>query len=599
VGEDKNKIFRKSHPELDQRFIREHPAKAEILVNSLPLPEQLELVLERRGRERMDLILLSKKSRALVRALPEAELYFTLKEVGEEEALPLLAMAEQRQLTYIFDLEFWSEQALVPERMFRWLDLLKQADEDQFREWLKKVDLELIILILQKAVTVHVVDPDNLGAEPWREKELFTLDDQYYFEIADETNHAIIERLLLQLHDLGEEKFYALVDDARLQVTWENEDTAARVRQGRMEDHGFYGFDEALKIYRQVSPEKLAELEKNPERPGPEKAPGAHFALTLAQELPHFLARGLAELSGAELEEFHHQFARLANKVMAADAMDLTQLDSLSIAVAKVYGCLEIGLESWSGGSFAKAVELLRRQWLEHIFQAGFSQVLEQSKRAQRIRRIEWFARLSEPFFLFGDPDGKILRALVLPRPKFYSGEKGGETAEFRSLSEVKAAGQAVERAELWQLLMFDGLGLRPEKLAELMEIYPSELSFQVVLATALVNAAVKFGPGFEPLTTEELSGFIREAMKPEAPPRKMDSRLKQELLDWFVKQSAGKASEASVRELADSAIVSIEDELGLIQDPEKIMPKFITSLVLKTHHHKPEPEKETCDEEH
>jgi len=579
----KNDLFRRIHPELDSKFLKQHPQKAESIINSLTLQEQLELVLERRGRERMALILLSRKSQSLVRLLPEEELYFTLKEIGEEDSLPLLAMADLRQLNYIFDLEFWEEQTLSPERYFRWLDLLKQADEDRLREWLKKADPELLLTILQKAVRVYVPEPDNLGAEPWRNKELFTMDDQYYFEIIDERFQVIAERILAHLRDLEQDKFYALMDEVRLQVATENEDVASRVRQGRLEDHGFYDFDEAIKIYQALSPEKLKALEKNPERPGTEGAPAARLAMTLAQKLPYFLARGLQELSGAEIEDFHHQFARLCNKVMVADALDLTRLESLSVAVEKVYGYLEIGLESWSLGQFGKAVELLKRQWLEHIFQAGFSQVLTRSRRAQRLKQEQWFKELKEPFYLFGDPDGKIIKALALPRPKFYTGQKPEETAEFKSLEELKTVEQALDRAEIGAHLVLDILHLDLAGLKELIELYPFELNFKVMLATSLVNGVVRGEPLVKSVSVEQVSRFIHQSMRPSEPRREIYPNLKQEFTDWFERMAEGKVkSLETVRELVKSALASIEDELGLVQDTRNLNPRYLSSIIIE-----------------
>lgn len=584
MSEDrKNGLLRRLHPELDAKFLNQHPHKAESIINSLGLQEQLELALERSGKERMAVILLSRKSRSLVRLLPEEELYFTLKELGEEDSLPLLAMAELRQLTYVFDLEFWEEGTLSPERYFRWLELLKQADENLLREWLKKADPELLITILQKAFRVYVPDPDNLGSEPWRNKELFTLDDQYFFEIIDERFQAIVERILAHLRDLEQEKFYALMDNVRLQVVTENEDVASRVRQGRLEDHGFYDFDEAIKIYQALSGEKLKELEKNPERPAAETAPAARLAMTLAQKLPYFLARGLNELSSAEIEDFHHQFARLCNKVMMADSMDLTRLESLSVAVEKVYGCLEIGLESWSLGQFGKAVELLKRQWLEHIFQAGFSQVLARSRRAQRLKQERWFKELKDPFYLFGDPDGKIIEALSLPRPKFYAGPKPNETAEFKSLDELKVVEQTLDRAELWERLVLDILHLDLAALQELVELYPFELNFKVMLATSLVNGVVRGEPSVKPVSAEQVSRFIHQAMRPSEPRREIYPNLKQEFTGWFERMAEGKVkSREAVRELVSSALASIEEELGLVQDTQNINHKYISSIIIR-----------------
>lgn len=581
--EDKKHPLRGIHPEIDLKFISEHGRKAEAIVNSLPLQEQLEMALERRGRERMELILLSGRAQSLVRMLPEQELYFTIKEVGEEEALPILALAEHRQLTYIFDIEFWKEQALEPERFFRWLDLLRQANEEQYRDWLKKADPELLVAILQKALRVYVVDPDETGTEPWREKELVTLDNQYYFEILEEQFQPVIENCLSQLRDLEQENFYSIMDEVRLQLSTEVIEVAHRVRQGRLEDHGFYDFKDAIGIYNYLSPEKMKELEKHPERPVSVNLPAARHALTLAHKLPNLLDKAIIGLSPRETEDFHHQFARLANKVMVADALDLTVLDNLRLSVEKVYGYIEIGLEQWSQGRLVAAIELLKKQWMEHLFQAGFSQVLELSFRGQKIRNGAWFQFLDQPYHLFGELDGKRLQALLLKRPRFYHGVKSNEAAEFKSMDEVRLALESVERAETWSRLVMDSLEADKQELKMLAGAYPFELTFKVVLGQSLVTGVTRGRPTFEPVRREELSKFIRVSMHPTEPPRKIYQNLKDEFLDWLMKRALAKGlvKEEMARELAVAAIINMEQELGIIKDPDQIDPRYVTSLVI------------------
>ena len=580
----KDRMLRRIHPEIDLKFISEHPQKAEGIVNSLPLRDQMEMALERRGKERMELILLSKRAKALVHMLPEQELYFTLKEFGEEETLPLLALANTRQLIYIFDIEFWKENSLEPSQVFRWLDLLKQADEEQLRGWLKKADPELLISILQMALRIYVVDPDNLGAEPWREKDLLTLDDQYYFEIIDDQHRPIIERSLVQLRDLEPEKFYRVMDEARMQLSSEVQDLAYRVRQGRLEDHGFYDFDDAIVIYNYLSPEKQRDLETHPERPAPVELPAARHALTLAHKMPFLLTKALSELSPPETEEFHHQFARLANKAMIADALDLTILDNLRLCVEKVYGYIEIGLEHWSSGKLEAAVVLLKKQWLEHIFQSGFSQVLDLSFRAQKIKNAAWFKFMGEPYHLFGELDGKRLAALLLKRPKFYhEPKKSDQAVEFKSMSDVRLALESIERAETWSRLFIEILEVDKEELKTLAEAFPFELTFKVALSQGLVMGVARGRPGFAPLRREELSKFIRLSMHPPEPPRQIYQNLKDEFLDWLMSRAMakGRVKEELVKELATAAIVNMEQELGIIKDPDHIDPRYITSLVI------------------
>jgi len=581
--EEKDKTLERIDLDLKPEFIRKHPGAAEKIFNRLLPKEQLKLALARRGRERMELILLSHKDKALVRSLPAQELYLTLKEIGEEEALPLLALASHQQLTYIFDLEFWDKDVLSPARVIKWLELLRMASQDQLQSWLKRADPELLVLALQKLVQVFVADPDNLGAEEWRNYEdIFTLDELYYFKPLDKKNRNIIEKTLIYLRDIDAEQFYTLMDSVRMELPLELEDTAYRVREGRLEDYGFYSFDDAFEIYRYLSPEKMKELQENPEKPFPPKTPVVRYPVMLGQDVPSLLRGCLSQMTSLELEDFYHQFAMLANKVMVADSMDLTELENVKRAVEKVYGYLEIGLSSWSKGNLEDAKGLLQKQWLQYIFQAGFSQVLRLRFRAQRICEQNWFKSLGKRFSLFGEVDGRRIEALIQGRPKFYSEEKAFELREFRSMKDIWLAEKSVAKAELCAKLFFEILGLDEIKLKKLCSIYPFELNFQVILAGLLVSGVVRAKPDFEPIREEELSEFINKAMSPGIP-RKIDLGLKDEFLKWMRSKmkDAGMDDEDSLREFLEAAIKNLESELGRLKEVKRIERKMISSVVM------------------
>ncbi len=567
--------------ELSPRLVRKEPEKASKLFNALSLKEQLELVLSWRAKDRLNLILLSQKAKALVRLLPSPELYLTIKEVGEEDSLELLALANHRQLTYIFDLEFWKEQTLSPQQVCRWLDLLQKASLEQFRSWLKQADIELLITILQKLVRVYVPDPDNLGAEPWRNKELFTLDEYYYLEIKEEKFRPLVEALLLHLRDIEQERYYGILDQVRWQVPAEIEDISWRVRQGRLEDYGFYDFDEAFEIYRFVPDARIPFLETKTEFEIP--LPSPRYPLAVPDKIPNFLRLILEELGEKELEEFYAQFARLANKVMIADVMDLTELSSIKKAVEKVYGYLEIGLEFWSEGNLERALEIFRGHWLEQIFQVGFSQVLKLRFRAQKIEAKEWFRALGKPFYLFGAPLAGILKALLAPRPRYYDAQRN-EMREFKDFKEVKKAEAELEQAEFLLWLFFEVLGLKEAELKTLLSCYQFELNFPVILATAMVKGVVGGRLSFAPLSPQELSQFLAQSMPLKDDKRTLEQNLKESFKQWLVRrvEQRGAREKKFALLLAERVFEMLGDELGMIKEPEKINPELITCLVLE-----------------
>jgi hypothetical protein len=97
----------------------EDPKEAQKVFQSLPLQNQLELVLRSRGKERLHTLFLSEHSEELVQSLPEQEIFLTVKEVGEKDCLDLISLTTPEQFQYLLDIEFWKRDQLDPEKVLQ------------------------------------------------------------------------------------------------------------------------------------------------------------------------------------------------------------------------------------------------------------------------------------------------------------------------------------------------------------------------------------------------------------------------------------------------------------------------------------------------
>ncbi|MGZ3591645.1 MAG: DUF6178 family protein, partial [Thermodesulfobacteriota bacterium] len=70
----------------------EDPKEAQKAFQSLPIEDQLDMVLKARGKERLHYLFLSENPEQLVRQLPELEIFLTVKEVGERDSLELISL---------------------------------------------------------------------------------------------------------------------------------------------------------------------------------------------------------------------------------------------------------------------------------------------------------------------------------------------------------------------------------------------------------------------------------------------------------------------------------------------------------------------------
>jgi hypothetical protein len=92
---------------------------AQRFFNSLPVKNQLELVLHTRGKERLKTIFLSEHPEQIVQQLPELEVFLTVKEVGEKDSLDLISMTTPDQFQYLLDLDLWKKDRLDPEKILQ------------------------------------------------------------------------------------------------------------------------------------------------------------------------------------------------------------------------------------------------------------------------------------------------------------------------------------------------------------------------------------------------------------------------------------------------------------------------------------------------
>jgi hypothetical protein len=89
-----------------------------------------------------------------VRALPDGEVYLTVREVGPLDAMPLLALASASQLVHILDLESWRGDRFDADRSGAWVALFAEAGEQHLRLLLQRPEewaLSMVRAILRGA----------------------------------------------------------------------------------------------------------------------------------------------------------------------------------------------------------------------------------------------------------------------------------------------------------------------------------------------------------------------------------------------------------------------------------------------------------------
>ncbi|MGW8187209.1 MAG: DUF6178 family protein, partial [Desulfobacterales bacterium] len=417
--------------------------------------------------ETMQRILESAQPAALVHSFPEQDLYFLIHDIGTEDALPLLALASDRQWEYVLDIESWHRDRLEPVALTRWFDLLYRADARRTVKWLIEQKAELLTLCLFKNIEVRVAghdqDPSEFG------EDFFTLDSVFYVRItgslfASESELGDIEKknyrdflkkLIQSLAAFDHVAYQALLLETAHIMPAESEEERYRLRNVRLAEKGFLPFEEAVGVYQPLTARQLAGRNH---KILPRTAAGNNAPVPLYPsgelESGSIFSGALAKIEDeAVLEQLQSEFAGLCNRIIAADFAPVHSKDDLRAVVKKANDFLSIGLETLAAETDAngRSVSHLMAamvQWhpLSDIFRVGYGRVLELKWRTQRWLDRSWFAGQGLSLTFWGEDWLGVLGGLLVKKPMFFDNYVSGRMyRDFSTVDELQQTASALD----------------------------------------------------------------------------------------------------------------------------------------------------------
>ncbi len=415
----------------------------------IPIQTELFLILQLKGKDRMEAILSSDHPRDLFQSLPEEEAYFTIKEIGEQDALSLLSLMSPGQCQYLLDLELWKGYEIQPEKMERWLPLLLSCDAEAVGQWLRSLDIDTLLLILKKTIRAHVKDSEEVTFLQNGRRSYFTLDGTYYIEVLKPSLQSQVEQLLKTLANSDLKLYWKVMNQVNWEIEAELEERTLHFREARLEDKGFPPMEEALSLYQYLNPDKLKKMleQKEIHLPGvSEEVSLPSFSMVLKDQ-GTFFSLCLREIEeGPLLNRLKMELTYMANQVMVADQPGEIDISTIQESLKKVGGYLSIGLELLSEGNVQRARECVDQIPPKYIFQVGFGASLELKWRAEKV----WQACSSEkgtPPSSLGSLWEERIKGLLRKRPLFYDEGQIGYR-EFRTLEEIRSVHRDLDYVE-------------------------------------------------------------------------------------------------------------------------------------------------------
>ncbi len=401
---------------------------------------------------------------ALVHSFPEADLHFLLHDIGLDNALPLLALASDRQWEYLLDMEIWDRDRLNIQSTTFWLQLLLHADPDRLARWCFDQHADLLELYLFRNIEVRVRESDQVPSELG--EGFFTDDDTFYIRFVDypvatpqeealkARRNQMLSQLLRRLSIVDHPRYQGLLMESAGLIPAESEEELYRLRNVRLGEKGLLPFEEAIGVYQPLPPGQLTARGRKVVRPAASEVPQVPVPQLASSFLEgdDLFVQALKHIDAPhELGQLQVELATLCNQVITADREAVRGRAQLQAAVAKVSGYLSIGLERMTAGTAgsrsAAAAGCVRRHMLSDIFRTGFAGILELKWRAAAWQKQSWTQAHKLGLAFWGETWFGRLGGLLIESPKYYDPDHAGSNyREFRTRNEIEETGRVLDQ---------------------------------------------------------------------------------------------------------------------------------------------------------
>ncbi len=417
--------------------------------DNLPTKQRVEIFrgLSPQGRE--ELLEVIARPTELIRRISEEEMFFTIKELGEDNAPVLIAVTTGKQLLYLLDVDLWKKEMLDTYAVARWLEILSRIGEDKMLQFVQVADPELIMTAMERLIRVKMRNPDLDFVEDSDSLPPYTLEDMFYIEFLIPDSDEVLKQFLETVFRWNARYYINMMQGLATGLPGENEEAALKWRRARLADKGFPEFDEAVEIYQYLQRNAVREPLDESAPPETDRSEKSRYFLGYPLKIldSNNLFRKCLDdiLDAAEKDRVVTELAHLSNKVMVADGRDPGSQNELHGSLKKVSGYINIALEEMCGEDVSEALGILRSNHMEILFRRGFSLILDLRKDAQKlVRNYEGGVEN------LGHPLAELVKALFQKRP-FYAGNVLGDKSvrEFEHLDDIRKIRELMDHAAL------------------------------------------------------------------------------------------------------------------------------------------------------
>ena len=475
-------------------------AEATRRMQSLSSDEQLQLVLSLEpGPRRQDLILRSDRPELLTRSMPEEDFTMTVKQIGDQDSLPLVEMSSNEQLAYLLDLDMWVKTDLDMQQVEHWLEIILECGPKRFLRWTDNADFELLVLLFERwCVLVDkeaILDlPDSVA------NRVISPDNYHHFLVKIGADMTLMRKITDLLFHEDKERFLAITGNLGTTPPAELEELVYRWRTARLADRGWPDEEEAAAFYQVLSADRIPSNTRLP---------------TPAYQVPRFplqqwwrgplFPKALELTDDPDLQDkLALQVANLINRVIITDGLIAGDTQSMDEAAKIVSGRLEVGLVELGATDARSAKQIISKTPLIFVVQVANDAIMKRRTRAIALSKASTGGLLE----YMQAPVPEQLQLLSRIRPVVLD-EDGLLPRPIQSMSDLVALDSVMDLIEA-ALLLAQKLKIHSKKIRGQFSpgTYPSsaqELTLQAILATCFVRAFLGMDAEPAPVPMDDL----------------------------------------------------------------------------------------------
>lgn len=570
-------------------WISQNPREVEKLLSAMTVEEQALTVMQCPEEQKQNLLLLSGQAREVVQVIPPEEIYQMIKVIGEEDALTVLSLINEDQLQYIFDLEWWVGDRFQPKRALDWVDLLDKCDEPKTLEWFMTEEFEQKVMLMQALIKVYKQDEMTDSYEGTEGLPHYSPDGVYDIYFTTQ-NYEPVKKLLTLLVAAHPSVFNSLMEAVIWYPLTPTVEKAYQWRNSRTSERGIPDMEEALGIYSQIDPESLSLAVPDP----------LNFQDAEIYQLPpqyllahadsaSFLGQSVSLLQDqSRLDAIHWELTCLANKVMVADQEDPANLDNRKKIIGKVLGYINIGLEIAAQSDSDNGRKLLKRTWMQFLFQAGYHRLMNLKWEAEALLK-EQGAFLN---LFFTAAEKEQMAALVYRFPQINDPRSPLQARDFGTLDDIESMENLLLRFKFKVRFSKHCLDLTTKSMNEYLDESDipenkSEMDFIAWTTTALARFSLFKEISCRPLLEVAAKSFLELIFLPKV--FNEDSKVcNEDIIESFhnqlllVPMAWTDADKKFLKQEIGLCVQNLETQFGRIDPKSEVEWKFTHGLCIK-----------------